>query len=320
MKIGVFILAVLFACCKNETRTGGGFVSLTPTVAALSDTTVRVKKGAPDTVGIGPANMILVPGGYALIGSDSSGMEVESPRFWVYVQSFWMDVSPVTVGQFREFVRATGYRTQAEIFGNGGFIDSTSQNAWILKPGCDWRFPNGRDYPAAAADLPVAQVSWNDAQAYATWAGKRLPHELEFEYAARNGRNDQRPYSVGDDLKTPDGRWKANIWQGKFPLRNDLADGFRFASPVGFFGKTPLGLTDMTGNVWEWCANGKFRYSDVVGALINGTKVVETQTERAQRGGSFLCEASWCSGYRVSARSFSSPETSLLHVGFRCVL
>ncbi len=315
LKISVFALVLLFSFCKNEKRT----LVLTPTITVVQDTSTRIATRQIPTSDTLLKDMVVVKGGYAFVGSDSSGLQVENPRFWIHVQPFLMDVSPVTVGQFRAFVRATGFKTEAEGFGNGGFIDETSQNTWILKDGCTWQYPYGKDYPAAKDDMPVTQVSWNDAQAYAKWAGKRLPHELEFEYAARNARNDQTLYSVGDDLKTVDGKWRVNIWQGTFPFKNELTDGYKFASPVGTFGKTPLGLMDMTGNVWQWCENGKFSYAHVLETLQNGGKVPENAAEKAQRGGSFLCEATWCHGYRVSGRSFTSPETSLLHVGFRCV-
>jgi formylglycine-generating enzyme len=246
-------------------------------------------------------------------------LQVENPRFWIHVQPFLMDISPVTVADFKKFVAATNYKTEAEKFGNAAFIDATSDNTWMLKDGCTWLFPQGKDFPAAADNLPVTQVSWNDATAFAKWAGKRLPHELEYEHAARNARNDQTLYSIGDDLKTPEGKWRVNIWQGAFPYQNRVEDGYKFASPVGIFGKTPLGLTDMTGNVWQWCSNGKFDYADIVKALKTNEKWAESEVERCQRGGSFLCEATWCHAYRVSGRSFTSPETSLMHTGFRCV-
>jgi formylglycine-generating enzyme len=319
-KFFAFTPLFFFVFCKNETK-NGSLLALTPTVTVVKDTSVKIEahqKTVLDT-NILRGGMILVKGGYTYIGSDSSGLQVENPRFWVHIQPFWMDKSPVTVAQFRQFAKATNYKTEAENFGNGGFIDETSDKTWILKEGCTWDYPQGKDYPKATDDLPVTQVSWNDAVAYAKWAGKRLPHELEFEHAARNARNDQTLYSIGNSLKTPDGKWRVNIWQGAFPFKNYLEDGYKFASPVGHFGETPLGLTDMTGNVWQWCDNGKFSYAEVLEVMKNGGSLTILDAEKAQRGGSYLCEATWCHGYRVSGRSFTSPETSLLHVGFRCV-
>jgi formylglycine-generating enzyme len=307
---------LLFICCKNEIKNNKSLV-LIPTITVVKDTTVKIETRIAN--GSGPENMLLVKGGYTFIGSDSSGLQVENPRFWIHVQPFFMDISPVTVGDFKKFIAATGYKTEAENFGNAGFIDETSNNTWILKDGCTWQFPQGKDFPAATYNLPVTQVSWNDANAFAKWAGKRLPHELEFEHAARNARNDQTLYSIGDNLKTSDGKWRVNIWQGTFPYKNFVEDGYKFTSPIGIFGKTPLGLTDMTGNVWQWCSNGKFNYIDIVNTLATNEKWTESEVERAQRGGSFLCEATWCHAYRVSGRSFTSPETSLMHTGFRCV-
>lgn len=316
-RLSILLNLVLFSFCKNEKNSLQ--LALTPTITVIKDTSVKIPMRTIPNFDTVFRDMVIVKGGYTFIGSDSSGLQVENPRFWIHVQPFLMDVSPVTVVQFRQFVKATGFKTEAEKFGNGGFIDETSGKAWILKDGCTWEYPEGKDFPAAKDDVPVTQVSWNDASAYAKWAGKRLPHELEFEYAARNARNDQTLYSVGNSLKSPDGKWLANIWQGSFPYKNYVEDGYKFASPVGTFGKTPLGLTDMTGNVWQWCENGKFTYTDVLETLQNGGMVTVVDTEKAQKGGSFLCEATWCHGYRVSGRSFTSPETSLLHVGFRCV-
>jgi formylglycine-generating enzyme len=318
LKSGIFMSFLFFAFCKNETK-HNQTLALTPTITVVEDTFVKIKTREIPIFDTIFKDMIVVKGGYAFVGSDSSGLQSENPRFWIHVQPFLMDINPVTVEQFRQFIKATGYKTEAEGFGNGGFIDETSDKAWILKEGCTWEYPEGKDYPKATDNLPVTQVSWNDAQVYAKWAGKRLPHELEYEYAARNARNDQTLYAMGNTLKTPNGKWLVNIWQGTFPFKNDLEDGYKFASPVGIFGKTPLGLTDMTGNVWQWCQNGKFNYADVLDVLKNGGKVAEIDLEKAQRGGSFLCEATWCHGYRVSGRSFTSPETALLHVGFRCI-
>ena len=260
-----------------------------------------------------PPGMAYVPGGYTQIGSEQ-GMAQEKPVFWVRVQPFLMDWHEVTVGQFRRFVAATGYQTQAEQFGDGGVFDDSSKG-WGLVKGASWQYPYGPAAGQAAADQPVTQVSWNDARAYAAWAGKRLPNELEWEHAARNGRNSRALYPFGNSLVV-NGKAMANTWNGKFPDHDNVTDGFHRAAPVGTFGESPLGLADLAGNVWEWCENPWVSYPDL---LDRAAPPPTAQTERAQRGGSYLCEPGWCHGYRVSGRSGSSPETALMHVGFRCV-
>lgn len=261
-----------------------------------------------------PEGMLYVKGGVVQIGSDD-GHQHERPSFWAKIAPFYMDEHPVTVGEFRTFVEATNYKTEAEKFGNGGIIDESTEQQWILKDGANWHHPMGTDFPAAPDNHPVTQVSWNDANAYAKWAGKRLPCEMEWEHAARNANNSRTFYPWGNDIQTG-GKYNANIWQGKFPVKNFNEDGFFYTSPVGEFGKTPLGLTDMSGNVWEWQSNLKFNYEALFRVPVREGDI---SAERAQRGGSFLCEPTWCHGYRVSGRSSSSPETSLFHVGFRCV-
>jgi formylglycine-generating enzyme len=313
---GIVSLLLLISCNKQPT-----FLVISPTISAFSDSiSAKLTIIDTDTIWVTPPeNMVFVKGGIAYVGSDSSGLVAENPRFWIHVRPFFMDVSPVTVAEFREFVNATGYATQAEKFGDGAYIGKSSHYKWVLKKGCTWHHPQGIENEAAPDNHPVTQVSWDDAEAYARWANKRLPHELEFEYAVRNARNDQTLYSFGNNLKTAEGTWKTNILQGVFPVNNTKEDGYLYTSPVGVFGTTPLGLTDLTGNVWQWCSNEKFSYSDVVKALETNSKVPILSNEKAQRGGSFLCEESWCHGYRASGRSFTSPETSLMHVGFRCV-
>lgn len=258
-----------------------------------------------------PIGMVFVRSGETQIGS-IDGLPQERPVFKTKVSAFFMDISPVTVAEFRKFIEATNYKTEAEKFGDAGVFDDNTK-AWLLKKGANWEYPLGKTEPKSPEDHPVTQVSWNDASAYAKWAGKRLPTEIEWEHAARNARNDQTLYPFGNEI-VENGNYKANVWQGIFPENNKVSDGFATTSPVGQFGKTPLGLTDMTGNVWEWCENWKMSYEDMAVG-----KVPTAPTEKAQRGGSFLCEPSWCHGYRVSGRSFSTPETSLMHLGFRCV-
>jgi sulfatase modifying factor 1 len=254
--------------------------------------------------------MAYVPGGRTRIGAED-GLPAERPVFTVDVPAFFLDVHPVTVAAFRRFVEETGYRTDAERFGSAGVFDPATR-AWHLVEGATWRQPFGPVGPAAPGDHPVTQVSWHDAAAYAAWAGKRLPTEVEWEHAARGARDAREPYAWGPAL-VEDGRYRANTWQGTFPARNTGADGYLYTSPVGAFGETALGLTDLGGNVWEWTADWFRPYDQRSRPFIP-----DETSERVQRGGSFLCHASYCHGYRVSARSHSTPETSLFHVGFRC--
>jgi sulfatase modifying factor 1 len=260
-----------------------------------------------------PEGMIAVAGGNVRIGSEE-GFDHERPMFWATVKPFFMDKSPVTVLEFREFIKATAHQTEADKFGNAGIIHESTGKNWILKDGANWEYPMGKDFPKAKDDHPVTQVSWNDANAYASWAGKRLPHEIEWEHAARNGKNTRDRYAWGNEIAI-NGKYLANVWQGTFPNYNENIDQFTETSPVGYFGESPIGLTDLSGNVWEWCSNYHFDYR----SLIMDDVPSKFKGEKAERGGSFLCEPSWCHGYRVAGRSSSSSETSLFHVGFRCV-
>lgn len=263
-----------------------------------------------------PEGMVYVPGGRTLIGNDTeqSGATPRHrsdarPPFWADVDPFLMDVHPVTVSQFRSFVEETNFSTQAEQFGDAGMLDART-GQWRLIEGATWQYPFGPDGAAAPDDHPVTQVSWNDAVAYCEWDGKRLPTEVEWEHAARGARNSRNVYAWGDELVV-NGAYLANTWQGQFPLYNRSTDGYKHTSPVGAFGETELGLTDMGGNVWEWTSSW-YRPYDQRDEPFTPTR----QSEKAQRGGSFQCNE--CLGYRVYTRSHSTPETSLFHVGFRC--
>lgn len=258
---------------------------------------------------IPPPGMVYIPGGRTQIGSED-GVPHERPVFKARVKSFFMDTSPVTVGDFREFIQATGYVTEAESFGNAALFNVGTRQ-WELRDGAYWEWPMGPDGAPAPEDHPVTQVSWNDAVAYAAWAGKRLPTEIEWEHAARLGSDGQ--YAWGDSL-VKDGQHKANVWNGRFPAFNTNEDGYATTSPVGVFGTTSTGLVDMGGNVWEWTADWYRSYAD-----RNKAFQPNPGSEKAKRGGSFLCEPGWCHGYRVSGRSHSTPETALYHVGFRLV-
>ncbi len=217
------------------------------------------------------------------------------------LKDFWLDVSPVTVAQFRAFIKATGYQSEAEKFGDGGVFNFTL-GAWQLVKGVSWEFPFGRDSAAAQDTHPVTMVSWNDAVAYARWAGKRLPISEEFVWAEKNADPDfSKTYTWGQDFLEGE-KYKANFWQGTFPERNTVADGFLTTSPVGYFGKNKLGFTDLGGNVWQWCQDDSY----------------EKPSEKVQRGGSYLCDPFVCHGFKVGGIASSTPETSLVHVGFRC--
>lgn len=257
-----------------------------------------------------PDGMVWVPGGRTRIGDDA--VPGEGPSFLADVRPFLMDAAPVTVGEFRRFVAATGHVTAAEREGGGVYDERT--DAWAIVRGAVWHHPSGPDAPAAAADHPVTQVSWHDAVAYARWAGKRLPTEVEWEHAARGGVNRRARYAWGDSLRTG-AVHHANTWQPASQAGHaPSGDGWRRTSPVGSFGRTTLGLADMGGNVWEWTASPLRPYD-----RRDEPDVAADSAARVTRGGSFLCREDFCHGYRVSARSGTAPGTALVHTGFRLV-
>ena len=286
--------------------------------APASDARPRTPPVVPAGVVV-PPGMAYVPGGRTLVGTadDEGGLPHEKPAFWVDVAPFALDKTPVTVAAFRQFAERAGFETQAEAFGDGAVLVG---GAWALVPGADRRHPQGPDGPAAPDSHPVTQVSYRDAAAFCAAAGKRLPTEVEWEHAARGAVNRRDRYPWG--AETPDaaaaaGRPTANSWQGEFPARNTGADGFLTTSPVGTFGETELGLSDLAGNVWEW-VDGWYRPYPLLAAGGSPPPGPSGEPERVQRGGSFLCTTGFCHGYRVSGRGHATPESSLYHVGFRC--
>ena len=334
---GVFVLAVLLlglvgSGCQTESPSTPA--ADTSTVASPDSTTVPDTTRAsssqaaetsspPDTTA--PDGMVYVPGGRTKIGIETErwkrlraaretgprplfGRDAHPP-FQAEVDPFFLDAHPVTVAQFRDFVEATGYTTQAEEFGNAGVLRG---GQWRLVDGATWRRPRGSNRPEAPDDHPVTQISWNDAQAYCEWDGKRLPTEVEWEHAARAGQTQRALCPWNGDCRERSARVKhANTWQGQYPVQNTAADGYRYTSPVGAFDTTALGLTDMSGNVWEWTSSWKRPYSE------RGTSFQPTKkSERVMRGGSFIC--SGCGGYFVFSRSAATPRTSLFQVGVRC--
>ncbi len=257
-----------------------------------------------------PADMVLIPAGISPIGA-SAGATDEQPVFRAEVDAFYLDRSPVTVSAFADFVARHAYTTQAETAGSAAVMEFGTGH-WYLLPGASWQHPVGGQSPAAA-DHPVTQVSWHDAVAYCDAQDKRLPSEVEWEHAARAGHDGEVAYAFGDTL-LHEGDYLANVWTGTFPVLNTGDDGFKATSPVGQFGLTPAGLTDMAGNVWEWTADWHASYRGRLGA----GDAPASGTHKVQRGGSFLCETSVCHGFRVSARSPATPDSASMHVGFRC--
>ena len=261
------------------------------------------------TISIKESEMVYFKGGTFMMGS-VNGLQNEQPVHKVTVQSFKIDKYPVTVIDFRRFTEATGYKTDAEKFGDSGVFDFTTSN-WILTPGANWQYPNGKKSFPAENNHPVTHVSWNDATAYAQWLGKRLPTEVEWEYAARCGGKSTTRFSWGEELII-DGKYMANVWQGKDLSANQGADGFITTSPVGHYGETHCGLTDMGGNVWNWCSD---IYKPYPGSNI---PFQENPEVMVIRGGSFFFDQNGENSYTSTSRAFNTQETSLFNTGFRC--
>ena len=303
------------------------------------------------------SGMVFVPGGTFRMGSDKHYPE-ESPVHRVTVNDFWMDRSPVTNRDFRKFVEATGYITFAEIAPDpkdypgalphmlkaGSLVFtppnhpvdlSNIANWWTFKFGANWRRPYGKGSSIRGLhDHPVVQVAYRDAEAYAEWAGKALPTEAEWEFAARGGL-DGAEFAWGDEL-TPGSRPMANTWQGDFPHRNLASDGYERTSPVGAFPPNGFGLLDMIGNVWEWttdwysakhpgdapkacCIPENPRGGTEAGSYDPGQPQIRIP-RKVVKGGSHLCAPSYCRRYRPAARHAQPVDTSMSHVGFRCII
>ena len=317
--------------------------------------TSSIVKGVADKAG-----MVLISGGEFTMGcSDKTGRADEYPQHAVTVSSYWMDTTEVTNAQFAKFVAATGYVTTAEkapdwneikkqlppgtpkpapellVASSLVFVMSSTPvdmnnpaSWWAWTKGANWKHPRGPGSSIKGKDNePVTQVSWDDANAYARWAGKRLPTEAEWEYAARGGLKNQT-FPWGSEPLEQGGK-KANTWQGKFPNTNTGADGYLRIAPVAKYAPNAYGLYDMSGNVWEWCSDwydANYYASVAQKKLVNPTGSNKsfdpdepTIPKKVVRGGSFLCHDSYCASYRVSARMKTATDTGLEHTGFRCV-
>jgi sulfatase modifying factor 1 len=286
---------------------------------------------APASVRPAAAELVALDGGWFRMGSDDAyayERDGEGPVRSVRVDPFRIAAGTVSNRQFAAFVEGTGYVTSAERFGVsfvfGGLLPDdfpptravVGAQWWREVPGACWRRPEGgRSTLDARADHPVVHVSWDDAMAYCRWSGLRLPTEAEWEYAARGGLQGMR-FPWGNTLR-PGGKHLMNVWQGQFPGRNTLADGYLGAAPVGAFAPNGFGLYNMTGNVWEWTADWFSQTWHLNGTRHNPAGPSSGE-RRALRGGSYLCHASYCYRYRVSARMANTPDTSTGNIGFRC--
>jgi formylglycine-generating enzyme required for sulfatase activity len=306
-----------------------------------------------------PASMVRIPGGTFRMGTNDQHPHFSNanPEHEVEVGAFWLDETEVTNAQFAAFVKATGYVTVAEqkptlesiraglppeapdpppemmvplslVFVQpDGPVPNNSSYWWKVVPGASWKHPEG-----PGSDLkdrmnhPVVHVCWKDAEAYAKWTGKRLPTEAEWEFAARGGLVG-KVYAWGDEAPSEGGKWRCNIWQGRFPYENTLADGHLRTAPVKSYPPNAYGLYDMAGNVWEWCGdwyrpdyylNSPRRNPTGPESSLDPQEPNPTMPKRVQRGGSFLCSDGFCSRYKPYGRGRGDIDTGQSHVGFRC--
>ncbi len=324
--------------------------------AAASSETAIEKSSVKDL-----SDMVRIPAGtYVMGGKSDQASEDEFPRHDVTVSSFYMDVTEVTNADFLKFIEATGYITIAErdidweemasqlppgtpkppdsvlkagslVFQQtGGPVDLNDYSQWWRWTiGADWKHPKGpKSNIEGIMNHPVVHIAWDDATAYAEWAGKRLPTEAEWEWASMGGKEDSK-YPWGNE-SVEQAKDKANFWQGKFPFQNYVLDGYERTAPVKSFAPNGYGLYDMAGNVWEWCNdkyNAKGYAEDHQKGLVSDPKGSGRYYDPREpytpkhviRGGSFLCNDSYCSGYRVSRRMSSSKDSGFDHTGFRCV-
>lgn len=327
------------------------FLVRAPAFCGTSDVGTIPNKASPP--GDAAESMVWIPGGEFWMGSDEPDFGDARPWHRVYVDGFWMDKAEVTNEQFEKFVKATGYITVAEraptkqefpsappenlVAGSVVFAPPDQAVSldnhlrwWAYVKGANWRHPTGPDSDLKGKEqYPVVHIAYDDALAYCKWAGKRLPTEAEFEFAARGGL-DRRPYVWGDEFQ-PGGKWMANTFQGHFPDNNTGADGFTGAAPVACFPANRYGLYDMAGNVWEWCSDwyrpDYFKLLAAAGDVARnpqgppdsfdpsepGTK------KRVHKGGSFLCTDQYCKRYMPGGRGKGEPDTGTNHLGFRCV-
>lgn len=290
-KIGLLFLfgiGVLWLGCKND-----------PSTAVKEEAPEVTPEPVPvaEKSAVAPApveGMVWIQGGRL----QREGRTAEIPNFYI-------DQTEVTVAQFREFIEATGFKTEADAYGWSGVFNRKTQT-WDPVEGANWEYPKGPDQPKAKEDEPVTQVSWNDAVAYAKWAGKRLPSESEWLWAASQ-RGEQMFLNWGNEL-LPDGKYMGNWWQGIFPYEDTGDDGFLGIAPVKSFPADANGIYDFGGNVWEWTTDQRYPNDQS-----------NPNPEMVIKGGSFLCADNYCAGYELDSHQFTPKDSGLNHLGFRCV-
>jgi formylglycine-generating enzyme required for sulfatase activity len=368
---GLMLAGLVTGLSLLDRRPSAEVVSESPRTARRDSPRTEVESFAPTIANDAPAprpapdGMVWIPGGEFSMGAlDPRGMDHGGhqpmndarPIHRVYVDGFWMDATEVTNEQFTRFVEATGYVTVAEqkptraefpgapeenlVAGSVIFAPTprtvelrNHYNWWSYVPGANWRHPQGPDSDLRGRQkYPVVHIAYEDAEAYARWAGKRLPTEAEWEFAARGGLTG-KPYAWGDQFKPRD-KWQANVYQGEFPVqRGDRAeDGFDGIAPVAQFAPNGYGLYDVAGNVWEWCSD--WYRADYYTVLTAHSAVARNpqgprhsfdpsepqERKRVQRGGSFLCTEQYCTRYMVGTRGKGEIRSATNHLGFRCVM
>ncbi len=337
-----FCIVILSSACTNVRK----------------DDTLQLREGPPEN----PVGMIWIPGGVFTMGCCEENCAMESmPPHLVKVNGFWMDETEVTNAQFKKFVDATGYITIAErpidweqlkkqlpsgtpkpnheVLLPGALVftppsetvllhDHTQWWSWIV--GADWQHPEGPHSSIEGKDnYPVVQIAYEDAEAYATWSGKKLPTEAQFEFAARGGVNGST-FSWGNELN-PQGKFLANYFQGSFPNNNSGEDGFKGLAPVRSFPANGYGLYDMIGNVWELCTDwystdltlskkSEIVLTDPIGPPSTEDPADPFAVKHVSKGGSFLCSVQYCSNYKPSGRQGTSYDSGMSHTGFRCIM
>jgi formylglycine-generating enzyme len=346
------ILIICFCICA-------AVVHAETSESSAFEPTIPSKNSPP---GKAPEGMVWIPGGEFSMGATMAGqgsaeMPMASndsgPIHRVRVDGFWLDATPVTNEQFEKFVKATGYVTIAErkptkeefptapeenlVAGSVVFAPTDQEvpltdhyQWWSYLKGANWRHPLGPQSDIKGKEkYPVLHIAYPDAEAYAKWAGKRLPTEAEFEFAARGGLSG-KVYVWGDEFR-PDGKWMANTWQGKFPVKDAGEDAYAGIAPVKSFPPNGYGLYDMAGNVWEWCSDwyrpDYYRMLADKGGVAHNPQGPDSpfdpaepnEKKRVHRGGSFLCNEHYCSRYIVGTRGKGDVNTGTNHLGFRCV-